>query len=96
MVTPEYIKTDAHEQLLLSEGVCRQFGIIHYHPSVKPHGKISQSTIELHPPSRSMSEVTVPTVTINLVESVRVLPGQSSVVKVQLELKDQCCYSRQK
>lgn len=42
MVTPVYIKMDAHEPLLLSEGVCRQLGIIHYHPSVKPHGKISQ------------------------------------------------------
>ena len=82
MVTPVYIKMDAQEQLLLSEGVCRQLGIIHYHPSVKRHGKISQSTSELA--SRSTGEVTVPTVPINLVESVRVLPGLSAVAKVQL------------
>ena len=32
MTTPVYIKMDAHDQLLLSEGVCRQLGIVHYHP----------------------------------------------------------------
>ena len=32
--TPVYIKLDAPEQLLLSEGVCRQLGIITYHPEV--------------------------------------------------------------
>ena len=36
MCTPVYIKADAHDQLLLSEGVCRQLGILHYHPSVEP------------------------------------------------------------
>ena len=35
MTTPVYIKMDAHDQLLLSEGVCRQLGIVHYHPSVE-------------------------------------------------------------
>ena len=35
MTTPVYIKMDAHDQLLLSEGVCRQLGILHYHPSVE-------------------------------------------------------------
>ena len=36
MCTPVYIKTDAHEQLLLSEGVCRQLGILQYHSEVEP------------------------------------------------------------
>ena len=36
MTTPVYVKMDAHEPLLLSEGVCRQMGIISYHPEVKP------------------------------------------------------------
>ena len=31
MCTPIYIKMDAHDQLLLSEGVCRQLGILSYH-----------------------------------------------------------------
>ena len=32
MKTLVYMKNDAHDQLLLSEGVCRQLGIITYHP----------------------------------------------------------------
>ena len=35
MRTPLYIKMDAHDQLLLSEGVCLQLGIIKYHPDVE-------------------------------------------------------------
>ena len=35
MCTPVYIKMDAHNQLLLSEGVCRQLGIVPYHPDVE-------------------------------------------------------------
>ena len=35
MTTPVYVKMDAHDQLLLSEGVCRQLGIIHYHANVE-------------------------------------------------------------
>jgi len=34
MKTPVYQKMDAHDQLLLTEGVCRQLGIISYHPEV--------------------------------------------------------------
>ena len=34
MRTRVYIKMDAPEQLLLAEGVCRQFKIITYHPDV--------------------------------------------------------------
>ena len=34
MRTPVYIKMDAREPLLLSERVCRQLGIIAYHPNV--------------------------------------------------------------
>jgi len=34
MHTPTYPKMDYREQLLLSEGVCRQLGIISYHPDV--------------------------------------------------------------
>ena len=36
MTTPVYVKFDAAEQLLLSEGVCHQLGIISYHPDVQP------------------------------------------------------------
>ena len=34
MRIPVYIKMDAREPLLLSEGICRQLGIIAYHPNV--------------------------------------------------------------
>ena len=34
MVTPVYVKMDAHDQLLLSEGVCLQLDIVQYHPEV--------------------------------------------------------------
>ena len=36
MRTPVYIKANAHDQLLLSEGVCRQLGILWYHSEVEP------------------------------------------------------------
>ena len=38
MRTPVYIKLDASEQLLLSEGVCRQLKILAYHPDVLGKG----------------------------------------------------------
>ena len=34
MCTPVYVKMDAKDQLLLSEGICSQFHIITYHPTV--------------------------------------------------------------
>ena len=36
MTTTVYIKMDAADQLLLSEGMCRQLEIIDYHPNAKP------------------------------------------------------------
>ena len=41
ITTPVYIKMEAHDPLLLSEGVCRQLGIISYHPEVTCSRKIS-------------------------------------------------------
>ena len=60
MCTPVYIKADAHKQLLLSEGVCRQLGILQYHTSVEPWRggkKRNQSTtcatVPSHPEKRT-------------------------------------------
>ena len=39
MQTPVYIKLDASEQLLLSEGVCRQLELLTYHPDVVQNGE---------------------------------------------------------
>lgn len=33
--TAVYIKMDVHDQLLLSEGVCHQLGIITYHQNIQ-------------------------------------------------------------
>ena len=44
--TQVYVKIDAHEQLLLSEGICHQLGIISYHPDVEAWkgGKLKKKT----------------------------------------------------
>ena len=39
MRTPVYIKMDAHDPLLLSEGMCRQLGLISYHSEVRERRK---------------------------------------------------------
>ena len=43
--TPIYIKMDAHDQLLLSEGVCSQLGFVEYHQNVWP-GRTLPSTLD--------------------------------------------------
>ena len=79
MHTPVFVKMDAHDQLLLSEGVCRQLGIVRYHSSVERwHGGKRQG--QLPQPAKPQ----VPTVRVNLVQSVRLLPHQSKMVEVQL------------
>ena len=40
MVTPVYENVDAPDPLLLSGGVCRQLGIVQYHPSVRPRSTV--------------------------------------------------------
>ncbi len=39
LTTPVYLKMDSPERLLLSEGVCRQLGIVQYHQDVRPVSK---------------------------------------------------------
>ena len=36
LTTPVYLKMDSPDGLFLSEGVCRQLGIINYHDEVRP------------------------------------------------------------
>ena len=45
--TPVYIKMDAHDQLLLTEGVCSQLGIVEYHKDVWPGTKINMEAIKV-------------------------------------------------
>ena len=82
MKTPIYVKMDATEPLLLSEGVCRQLGIITYHPEVHP----GEGPKEEPPPSGNaeVTECRVPTVRVRLVESLRLLPNETFLATVQL------------
>ena len=77
ITTPVYIKMEAHDPLLLSEGVCHQLGIISYHPEVRCSRKISVAD-----PSR---EAVVPMVKIQLIDSAKVLPQQSVQVTAKVE-----------
>ena len=74
MTTPVYIKMKAHDPLLLSEGVCRQLGIITYHPEV-----VCKNDDE---PSK---EVAVPMVKVQLLQSTKILPRQSVQVTARIE-----------
>ena len=71
MCTPVYVKMDAPEQLLLSEGVCRQLGIVTYHPSLGVGSGKETSPVQ--------------TVHIRLVDTVRIPPLQSAVVQLETE-----------
>ncbi len=77
IMTPIYVKMDAPEHLLLYEGVCHQLGILTYHPEVlaaEPGRKVDG----VKPKCR------VPTVRVQLVQSMRLLPNQSVLADVEL------------
>ena len=74
MKTMVYVKMDATEQLLLGEGVCRQLGIVTYHPDVKR----CLETVET-----SDAAVQVPTVRVQLLKSVSIPPRESVLLSKQ-------------
>ena len=74
MKTTVYIKMDAFDQLLLSEGVCRQLGIVTYHPSL-----VTEKAL------RHKETTLVPSIRVSLVQSMKLPPSQSVVVPVRLE-----------
>ena len=51
LLTSVYVKMDAHDQLLLSEGVCSQLGILEYHKDVWPgrdlHSTVTSQTADI-------------------------------------------------
>ena len=61
---------DAKEQLLLSEGVCRQLGRVRYHEQVSPGNK--------------QEPVCVPKVRVHLVQTVKLRPNESLMAEVRL------------
>ena len=91
MMTKVYIKMDTSDQLLLSEGVCRQLGIIRYHPSVRPsseeqtEGEETQLATEQQTPEGAAM---VPTVRVQLLQSITVPPLQRVAVEVKINSED--------
>ena len=83
MKTTVYIKMDARDQLLLSEGVCRQLGILSYHLQVEVwRGRRRRGHSDLNT-SRS-DEAQVPRITVKLVNSVWVPSNQGAIVPVRV------------
>lgn len=76
MKTMVYVKMDACDQLLLSEGVCRQLGIVTYHPSLLPQDK---------PGSTPEVDTLVPSVRVSLVQALGIPGNRSAVVTVRID-----------
>ena len=71
-----YIKMDAVDQLLLSEGVCRQLRMVTNHPAVRLR-KTSKGTV----PGGAI----VPSIRVRLVQSLRLPPSRSAVMPDRLD-----------
>ena len=87
MKTMVYIKMDVEDQLLLSEGVCRQLGIVKYHPNIEVwRGRKKRKK------PKKLKEPKVPRVscTVKLVKTVHLAPHSSSVVTIQSQLPSTC------
>ena len=74
LTTTVHIKMDANTQLLLSEGVCRQFGIITYHPSLTSGRKKNQKETTI-----------VPSIRVRLIQALKLPPSQSAVVPIRVD-----------
>ena len=82
--TPVYVNIDSPDDLLLSKRICRQLGIIHCHPEVRP-------VIDTDKPASRSSPIqdsaAVPQVKVNLVKSTFYLPHQSVCAQVRCTVK---------
>ncbi len=85
MCTPVYIKMNALDQLLLSEGVCRQLGILTYDSDVQVWRGGRRRRYHWREPTNPLTTAKVPTVRARLVQTSRLPPRQSSVVRVRVE-----------
>ena len=85
MNTPVYVRKEAQDQLLLSEGVCRQLGIITYHPVVQPFKQLVRYPHGNRGGGTDESVAQVPMVRVLLVQAVRMLPHQSLGVPVRVD-----------
>ena len=82
--TPVYVRKEAQDQLLLSEGVSRQLGIISYHRDVHPLKQLAKDPHNARARSGE-HEAQVPLVRVCLVQAVNMLPHQSIGVTVKLD-----------
>ena len=85
LATTVYVKMDAIDQLLLSEGVCRQLGIVSYH-----------SSITAQEAKRRKGSSTVPSIRVRLVHFLKLLLSQSVLVPVRLNphsVKDKALFN---
>jgi len=82
--TPVYIRKEAQDQLLLSEGVSRQLGIISYHRDVHPLQQLVKDPHSVRAKSEGL-EAQVPLVRVHLVQTLNMLPHQSMGVTVRLD-----------
>ena len=90
MKTAVYVKMDAPEDLLLSEGVCCQLGILAYHPEVQPlRGRRAEKTddeaIEKRRNYRTASCLSSTHGEGKTGSGLRLLPNQSTLVEVELD-----------
>ena len=90
MSTPVYVKMDADNPLLLSEIVCRQLGIVIYHPSVRECQRPEGTALpEKDDASQSKTDeedkAKVPTVRVKLLNSACLLPNRCTPVQVVVE-----------
>ena len=77
------MKTEAPDPLLLSEVVCRQLGIIHYHPNVKPldgNGETEAAKQSIQTCSKQMSESKV-----KMIQTVRLPAQHTAVIPVKID-----------
>ena len=71
-----YIKMDAHDQLLLSEGVCSQLGIWEYHKNVWPGRELGTDVLNT---SGEAAVTLVRTFRVSLSEPVIICANKSTV-----------------
>ena len=87
MKTMVYMKMGALDELLFSEGVCRELGIVTYHQSLyqpdQTQNPVNSPVCE--PESPTKQTTLVPCVRLNLVKSLKLHPSQSAVVSVLVE-----------
>jgi len=82
LVTPIYIKMDAHDQLLLSEGVCSQLGILEYHKNVWQGCELVSDVVNtLGKGAVSLTRI----FHVSLSEPVIIPANKSTVVPVRME-----------